>query len=110
MGFLKWLRERTGYPGKSSHTESHSEVRISYEGGNGDSVEAAIVVRGARFDLEGTYAEFAWLTQKYGQKDKDWKLLTHSHGKHGTRDIDTFEIQLADGTPVTVFFDCTESF
>jgi hypothetical protein len=41
---------------------------------------------------------------------RDWILISHSHGKHGSRDIDTFEIKLADGTPLTVYFDCTESF
>jgi hypothetical protein len=83
---------------------------IFFDGGTGETVETAIVVRGARFDLEGTSAEFHWLTQTYGKKDIDWKLSSHSHGNYGGRDIDTFELRLADGTPLTVFFDCTESY
>jgi hypothetical protein len=109
MRLLNWLRR----PRRSSRefpSGVDSARSIFFEGGNGDTREAAVVIRGARFDLEGTYAEFSWLAQKYGQKDSDWKLLLHSHGTHEGRDIDTFELQLADGTPVTVFFDCTESF
>jgi hypothetical protein len=110
MHLLNWLRKL-----KRSRRESPSGVEsnsgsILFEGGNGDTVETAIVVRGASFDLVGTYAEFGWLTQTYGQKDSDWKLMSHSHGKYGDREIDTFELQLANGTPLTVFFDCTESF
>lgn len=67
-------------------------------------------MRGARFDLEGTYAEFAWLFQKYGQMDRDWRPVSHSHGEREGRAIDTFQITFSDGTSVTVFFDCTESF
>jgi protein-S-isoprenylcysteine O-methyltransferase Ste14 len=39
--------------------------RVHLEGGNGETVEAAIVVRGARFDLEGTYAEARVLPPVY---------------------------------------------
>ena len=31
-------------------------------------------------------------------------------GNHDGRDIDTFELQLTDGTQQSVFFDCSESF
>jgi len=47
---------------------------------------------------------------RFGPKDKGWKLISHSHGVFGGRDIDTFTIQLADGTQRSVFFDSTESF
>jgi hypothetical protein len=83
---------------------------IRFEGGRGDTIKTAIVVRGARTDLEGTYAEYAWLVNRFGPKDKGWKLISHSHGVFGGRDIDTFTIQLADGTQRSVFFDSTESF
>ncbi len=110
MRLLNWLRRPRRSSRESPSGVDNARGSIFFEGGNGDTVEAAIVVRGARFDLVGTYAEFWWLTQKYGQKDIDWKLLTHSTGEHGGRYIDTFELQLAEGKLLTVFFDCTESF
>ena len=110
MGLLDWLRRRRQRHRDPSSNEADTRQSIFFEGGTGESVELAIVVRGAQYDLEGTVAEFAWLSQKYGQKGTDWKLIWQSHGIHDARDIDTFQIELADGTPLTVFFDCTESF
>ena len=83
---------------------------IWFGGGNGDTVDNAIIVRGAQFDLVGTYAEFGWLARVHGQKDRDWTLISHSHEVRGGRDIDTFILRLTDGTSRTVYFDCTESF
>ncbi len=83
---------------------------IRFEGGSGDTMERAIVVRGARTNLEGTYAEYAWLVNRFGAKDKGWKLISRSHTVVGGCDIDTYQIQLADGTLRSVFFDSTESF
>ena len=83
---------------------------IRFEGGSGNTIETAIVVRGSRTALEGTYAEYAWLVNRFGAKDKGWKLISRSHTVVGGCDIDTYRIQLADGTQCTVYFDSTESF
>jgi hypothetical protein len=108
LHFVNWLRSLRR-SSREALSGANSED-IVFEGGNGDSLEAAVVVRGARYDLMGTWAEITWLTQRYGKKDSDWKLLLHSHCTHEGREIDTFELLLADGRPLTVFFDCTDSF
>jgi len=110
MRLLEWFRRIRQVPRGSATSVAAEAPRLTFEGGDGETPDKAIIVRGARFDLEGTAAEFTWLTQNYGWKDQGWNLVSHSHGKLGDRDIDTFEIQLADGTPRTVYFDCTESF
>ena len=83
---------------------------IRFEGGNGNTMATAIVVRGAQSELEGTYAAYAWLVNKYGKKDEGWKLVSHSHTMFNGRDINAFKIQFPDGTERVVFFDCSESF
>jgi hypothetical protein len=109
MGFKFFARMKRFLPGAPSGKRD-AGGNISFEGGDGDTVEKAIVVRGAQFDLVGTYAEFHWLAQVYGQKDRDWTLISHSHEVHGGRDIDIFVLKLTDGTMRTIYFDCTESF
>jgi hypothetical protein len=106
FNFPAWLKRCFRRPG--AHAEAPDN--FFFEGGNGDTVETAVIVRGAQFDLLETYAEFAWLTQMYGQKDSDWTLISHSHGVQRQREIDTFVLKLRDGTSRTVYFDCTESF
>ena len=83
---------------------------IRFEGGNGDTKERPIVIRGARSELEGTYAAYSWLVNRFGPKDKGWKLVSRSHAVVGAREIDTFVIELPDGTQRSVHFDCTETF
>jgi hypothetical protein len=110
MGSLDWIKALAGTAARLFRPRGSRFGGISFEGGDGDTIETAVVVRGAGSDLAGTYGEFAWLVNKYGEKDKDWKLISHSHGQHEDRDIDTFEIELKSGTRLCVYFDCTESF
>ena len=110
MGTLDWLKALTGSAARLIPPRGSRLGGISFEDGDGDSIATAVVVRGAGSDLAGTYSEFAWLVKKYAEKDKDWKLVSHSHGQHEDRDIDTFEIEFKSGVRRCVYFDCTESF
>ena len=49
--------------------------KIWFQGGNGNSIEEAVIIRGALCDLVGTWGEFQWLTGKFGQKDVAWELF-----------------------------------
>jgi hypothetical protein len=80
------------------------------EGGDGESVEEAIIIRGANHDMLGTWAEFMWLQWKFGEKGRDWNLIFHSTGARGDRQIDTVRIELPGGEQRDFFFDITESF
>lgn len=83
---------------------------IRFEGGNGNTMATAVVIRGAQSELEGTYAAYAWLVNKYGKKDEGWKLVSHSHEVFAGREIDTFKIQLPNAGERVVFFDTSETF
>ena len=86
------------------------EHEIRFEGGNGLTMKTAIVIKGAQSELEGTYAAYSWLVQKFGDKDLAWKLISHSHGVFSGREIDTYVIELNDGSQKAIFFDCSDSF
>ena len=81
-----------------------------YEGGDGSTVESAVIVRGAQSDLEGTAATFLWMHRHVGAKNDAWRLVTHATRREGLRAIDTFDVILRDGTPQSIHFDVTESF
>ena len=91
-------------------TEEFELPQFRYEGGDGSTLNDAIVVRGARSDLEGTAATFLWMHQHVGAKNDAWRLVTHSTGEEGVRKIDTFSVILRDGTHRSFYFDVTESF
>jgi hypothetical protein len=83
---------------------------IRFEGGNGDSIEHAVIIPGAHSDLMGIWLEFHWLTEMFGQKGVAWEVVSHSNGTFENRHIDTMVIRLSSGDPVTEYFDITESF
>ena len=97
-------------PSEFKEVKDEDSNGIWLEGGSGTSIEEAIIIRGALLDLVGTCVEFQWLTEKFGQKDETWNLVSHSHGCHEQRDIDTVVIRLASGEKLTTYFDVTESF
>lgn len=83
---------------------------MSYEGGDGSTPDDAIIVRGAGSDLEGVAATFGWMHEHLGAKDEGWRLLTHSTGSHGERQIDTFDVVVREGGRRRIYFDVSESF
>src|SRR5262245_19560383 len=87
-----------------------NSMEITYSGGDGETMEEAVIIQGANNDLVGTLAEFQWLAEEFGQKDVDWRLETHSHGRMNEKEIDTIVLRLASGTRKTIYFDVTESF
>lgn len=106
MSLLSFIRG----PFSRDRTEEFSLPQFRYEGGDGSTVESAVIVRGARSDLEGTAATFLWMRQNVGTKDDAWRLVTHATRREGLREIDTFDVILRDGTQRSIHFDVTESF
>jgi hypothetical protein len=82
---------------------------VSYAGGDGSSVEEAVVIRGARTTREGAAAEYAYLEQRHGPIGQGWFWETHSLVDAGGRTYDEIVIRLADGTVRSLYFDASES-
>jgi hypothetical protein len=80
---------------------------ISYAGGDGSSVERAIVIEGASGEGEGVAAEYAWLRQRLpaGSRTDGQALLTR-----GQRAYDNINVMLPDGRRQSYYFDITEFF
>jgi hypothetical protein len=76
----------------------------------GETIEKAIVIRGAANHVAGVQAEYQWLEGAFGRRGRDWKLQKQSLLESGGRRYDQMDIELADGTRRTVFFDITEFF
>ena len=91
-------------------TNPFAMPRVWYEGGDGSTIDQAIIVRGAESDLEGVAATFGWMHEQLGPKDEGWRLVSHSTGERGLRKIDTFNVILQDGEPRHFYFDVSESF
>lgn len=96
MGLLGWLFSRKA---------------ITFEGGSGESLETAVIVRGARGAMRGVPAEYRYLDQRFGQPGADWQVVEQAlvptdDGKH----YDHFRLRLRDGQEVEVYFDISEFY
>lgn len=83
---------------------------IAFEGGEGESPETAVIIKGAQNIIVGTAAEYYYLETKYGRQNVKWKLLSqnllHKQGRH----FDLLRLRFVDGSPKEVYFDITEFF
>jgi hypothetical protein len=81
-----------------------------YSGGDGTSPDQAVVIN-ATVSSVGVTAEYAWIEQTYGARDKDWTVESRSHGTaQDGRIFETFLIKLRDGSVRKVVFDISAFF
>jgi len=86
------------------------EVRIIFEGGPGDAMDNAIVIKGAPNNQQGIDAEYYYLEKKFGRFKVDWKLNKQRLLHKGNKKFDLMQIELKDGTRKDIYFDITDFF
>jgi hypothetical protein len=64
------------------------------------------VIEGAASELEGIGAEYGWLSGRFGEQGRDWRLVTQSLIM-GNTIFDRMEIVTAAGETRTIYFDIT---
>jgi hypothetical protein len=95
-------------PPPSNGPKSIPGTSIRFVGGDGSSMHAAIVIKGAKGEQDGTAAEYKYL---------DMLLPDVSHTVRGQalledagRSFDRLDVEIAGGKSMTVFFDITDYF
>ncbi len=79
---------------------------ISYSGGDGATMESAVVIEGASNTSAGITAERKWVTEKYPGFKKVRQSLLRNEGKS----YDLIEIETAEGKAVSIYFDISGFF
>ncbi len=85
-----------------------SNVRI--EGGQGDTLETAIIIKGAADSSIGVAVEWAILHQIFGQKNKDWMFEGQSLHELNGHGYDLMRLALSDGSKRMIYFDVTDFY
>ena len=78
---------------------------ISYAGGDGTSIEKAVVILGAD-EMSGVKAEYTWLSGHYPGWNGTNQSLLNKDGKV----YDVMDFTLPDGSKHTAYFDITDYF
>ncbi len=76
---------------------------------DGTSMERAVVIV-APDEMTGIRAEYDWLSQRLGVRNRDWKMEQQSLLSATGREYDRLDVRLADGTRRSYFFDITGFF
>jgi hypothetical protein len=79
---------------------------IMFQGGDGSSLENAIVVLGATSESAGVEAEHSYLSQHFPGSSVVRQALLHQAGKV----YDRLEIKTSSATTTAIYFDVTDFF
>jgi hypothetical protein len=83
---------------------------VTYEGGDGKTIESPIVVK-AKNERDGIASEYAFIAKAHGEKFKDWKPIGQATTTKDGRKIDSIKIQLIDkNETLTYYFDITDFY
>ncbi len=79
---------------------------IGFAGGDGSRCDQAVVITGANHETEGIRAQRWWVFSKHVGS----KVLGQSVSSANGRDLEIFDIILADGTRKQICFDITSFY
>ncbi len=80
--------------------------KITFEGGDGSSIETAVVIKGAKDTEEGIEAEAKWVRKVHRNWTKGTQALLDQNG----RKYDRIEYSTPEGGTKTIYFDITDFF
>ena len=83
---------------------------LTFKGGNGSDTNEAIIIHGAKDELEGIEGEYIWLEEKYGKQDFDWELIDQHFIDLVGNQYDILKLKFADGIYKELWFNITEFY
>jgi hypothetical protein len=85
---------------------------VTFSDDSGDSEEHAVRILGARNEREGIQAEYWYLSQKFGERGKDWDLALQSllEDKGSRRVFDRMDLDFPNQPTKILYFDITEYY
>jgi hypothetical protein len=83
---------------------------MTYKGGNGLDSKEAIIIVGAKDELEGIDGEYIWLEEKYGEQDFSWELIDQQSIDEGDKKYDILKIKFLNGEEREYWFDITDFY
>jgi hypothetical protein len=76
----------------------------------GTSEDDAVYIN-ATSTMAGISAEYAWIEQRFGKRDIDWKVVMRSHGtRDDGKSIENFVIETKNGEEHNLYFDISSFY
>ncbi|MFC1617588.1 hypothetical protein ACFL2K_05150, partial [Candidatus Margulisiibacteriota bacterium] len=86
--------------------DQSSSPKIMFKGGDGSTLEKAVIILGAKNSFQGVFTETLWIKRYYpGWKKNRQKLLSHNGKKY-----DCIEYINEQNEVKVIYFDITDFF
>lgn len=105
LGSVEAKDDTSANPPAAEKTSS-KKGKIKFEGGDGSSMEKAVIITGAKDTAKGIRAENDYLGRKFRRHEKVSQLLMEENGKH----YDVITLRDPKGKEIKVFFDITDFY
>jgi uncharacterized lipoprotein YajG len=96
---------QTAATAKKSQTTGQPTVTASISGGDGSSIEKAVIIK-APDNFVGVRVEHTWITKNYPK----WKLEKQGTFKAGNKIYDKMIFSTSDGQQKILYFDITDFY
>jgi hypothetical protein len=75
-------------------SQQKAPPQVVIYGGNGESVEQAVVISGIKNQAVGVDAEYDYISSKFGMKNKEWRLISQTIVQEQGKTFDLIELEL----------------
>lgn len=101
-----------GCAGKASRGGEQTTIssKVQFVGGTGESTYDAVIINGIDKQSEGLDAEYHYISQKHGIKNKDWSVIGQTIVKEKDKIFDVIEIRLGGGDGQRIYYFDVTSF
>lgn len=72
--------------------------------------EEAVIILGAKDEMEGVDAEYNWLEERFGKQNINWELIDQQLIDEGDKQFDVLRIKFRDGKSEEFWFDITNFY
>jgi len=85
--------------------------KVTYEGGDGKTIETTVIIKNARNERNGIAAEYNYIAKKQGVKFTNWKPVGQSTSSNNGKKFDVIDIITIPGNEkITYYFDITDFY
>ena len=85
--------------------------KVTYEGGNGKTLETSVIIKNAGNERNGIAAEYDYIAKKHGAKFTNWKPVGQSTSSENGKKYDVIGIITIPGNEkITYYFDITDFY
>jgi hypothetical protein len=100
----------TQIPDQTAVEKTENSV-VRYTGGDGSTMEAAIIITGAKNEKEAVKAEIDYITRRHGPQDKYWEIIMQGNYRKNFRHFREINIKdFTNGGRFIYCFDVTDLF